>query len=247
MNSFRDFEKSLCILWDRACINILDPDQVSGANGILCYGYVDHAAGLTFEGLALVSCMDDDYTIVLDNDEIFSFLKKRKGMLEGVVVTGGEPTINRDLIPFLSSLKDLGYLVKLDTNGYRPDVLRQAVEKGVVDYVAMDIKTSLDEYPKLCGVENIDTSRIKESIDYLMTGVVDYEFRTTVVEPLHHEENFKKIGQITKGCRRYFLQSFVESGNILGKNCFPPSSGQLQNYLEILSSYIENVSIRDRG
>ena len=70
MNSFRDFEKSLCILWDRACINILDPDQVSGANGILCYGYVDHAAGLTFEGLALVSCMDDDYTIVLDNDEI---------------------------------------------------------------------------------------------------------------------------------------------------------------------------------
>ena len=69
MNSFRDFEKSLCILWDRACINILDPDQVSGANGILCYGYVDHAAGLTFEGLALVSCVDDDYTIVLDNDE----------------------------------------------------------------------------------------------------------------------------------------------------------------------------------
>ena len=101
----------------------------------------------------------------MDNDEIFSFLKKRKGMLEGVVVTGGEPTINRDLVPFLSSLKDLGYLVKLDTNGYRPDVLRQAVEKRVVDYVAMDIKTSLDEYPKLCGVENIDTSRIKESID----------------------------------------------------------------------------------
>ena len=182
-----------------------------------------------------------------DMEEVMAYLDVRKGILDGVVISGGEPCLQSDLVPFLARLKEKGLLVKLDTNGYRPDVFRQAVEKRVVDYVAMDIKTSLDEYPKLCGVENIDTSRIKESIDYLMTGVVDYEFRTTVVEPLHHEENFKKIGQITKGCRRYFLQSFVESGNILGKNCFPPSSGQLQNYLEILSSYIENVSIRDRG
>ena len=229
---------------------------IHGIQKLTLVDYPGHPASILFSGNCNFRCpfcqnsplvLYSDEEPVLDNDEIFSFLKKRKGMLEGVVVTGGEPTINRDLVPFLSSLKDLGYLVKLDTNGYRPDVLRQAVEKGVVDYVAMDIKTSLDEYPKLCGVENIDTSRIKESIDYLMTGVVDYEFRTTVVEPLHHEENFKKIGQITKGCRRYFLQSFVESGNILGKNCVPPSSGQLQNYLEILSSYIENVSIRDRG
>ena len=162
-------------------------------------------------------------------------------------MTGGEPTINKDLIPFLSSLKDLGYLVKLDTNGYMPEVLRKAVESGVVDYVAMDIKTSLDEYSKLCGVENIDTSRIKESIDYLMSGAVDYEFRTTVVEPLHHKENFEKIGEMTKDCLRYYLQSFVDSGNIIGKNCFPPTQEQLQNYLEILSYYIKNVSIRDRG
>ena len=167
-------------------------------------------------------------------------------MLEGVVVTGGEPTINKDLIPFLSSLKDLGYLVKLDTNGYMPEVLRKAVESGVVDYVAMDIKTSLDEYSKLCGVENIDTSRIKESIDYLMSGAVDYEFRTTVVEPLHHKENFEKIGELLKGCRRYYLQSFVDSGNIIGKNCYPPSQEQLKNYLKTVSNYIESVSIRDR-
>ncbi len=229
---------------------------IHGIQKLTLVDFPGHPAAILFSGKCNFRCpfcqnaplvVGSDEEPVLDNDEIFDFLKKRKRMLEGIVMTGGEPTINADLIPFLSSLKDLGYLVKLDTNGYRPDVLREAVEKGVVDYVAMDIKTSLDEYPKLCGVNNIDTSRIKESIDYLMSDKVDYEFRTTVVEPLHHEENFKKIGEMTKDCKRYFLQSFVESGNILGKNCFPPSSEQLQSYLETLNSYIENVSIRDKA
>ena len=228
---------------------------IHGIQKLTLVDFPGHPASILFSGNCNFRCpfcqnaplvLDSEDEPVLDNDEIFSFLKKRKKMLEGVVVTGGEPTINKDLIPFLSSLKDLGYLVKLDTNGYMPEVLRKAVESGVVDYVAMDIKTSLDEYSKLCGVENIDTSRIKESIDYLMSGAVDYEFRTTVVEPLHHKENFEKIGEMTKNCQRYFLQSFVDSGNIIGKNCFSPSPKQLQNYLEILSSYIKNVSIRDR-
>ena len=228
---------------------------IHGIQKLTLVDFPGHPASILFSGNCNFRCpfcqnaplvLDSEDEPVLDNDEIFSFLKKRKKMLEGVVVTGGEPTINKDLIPFLSSLKDLGYLVKLDTNGYMPEVLRKAVESGVVDYVAMDIKTSLDEYSKLCGVENIDTSRIKESIDYLMSGAVDYEFRTTVVEPLHHKENFEKIGEMTKDCLRYYLQSFVDSGNIIGKNCFSPSIEQLQNYLEILSSYIKNVSIRDR-
>ena len=229
---------------------------IHGIQKLTLVDFPGHPASILFSGNCNFRCpfcqnaplvLDSEDEPVLDNDEIFSFLNKRKKMLEGVVVTGGEPTINKDLIPFLSSLKDLGYLVKLDTNGYMPDVLRKAVESGSVDYVAMDIKTSLDEYPKLCGVEDIDVSRIKESIDFLMTGAVDYEFRTTVVEPLHHKENFEKIGEMTKNCQRYFLQSFVDSGNIIGKNCFSPSPEQLQNYLEILSSYIKNVSIRDRA
>lgn len=229
---------------------------IHGIQKLTLVDYPGHPAAILFSGKCNFRCpfcqntplvLDSDQEPVLDNDELFEFLKKRKRMLEGIVVTGGEPTINGDLIPFLSSLKDLGYLVKLDTNGYMPDVLKEAVEKNVVDYVAMDIKTSLDEYPNLCGVKNIDVSRIEESIQFLMSGKVDYEFRTTVVEPLHHKENFEKIGEITKGCLRYFLQSFVDSGNILGKNCFSPTSEQLQNYLETLSSYIENVSIRDRG
>ena len=229
---------------------------IHGIQKLTLVDFPGHPASILFSGNCNFRCpfcqnaplvLDSEDEPVLDNDEIFSFLKKRKKMLEGVVVTGGEPTINKDLIPFLSSLKDLGYLVKLDTNGYMPEVLRKAVESGVVDYVAMDIKTSLDEYSKLCGVENIDTSRIKESIDYLMSGAVDYEFRTTVLEPLHHKEKKKKIGEMTKDCLRYYLQSFVDSGNIIGKNCFSPSIEQLQNYLEILSSYIKNVSIRDRA
>lgn len=182
---------------------------------------------------------------VIPDGEIFSFLTKRRRMLDGVVVTGGEPTINADLIPFLGRIKELGYFVKLDTNGYLPSVLKEAVESGYVDYVAMDIKTSLDEYSLLSGVDT-DTTRIKESIDFLLGGTVDYEFRTTVVNELHHRENFEKIGETIKGAKRYFLQSFVPSEDTISKSFTTPALSTLENYMEILKSYIESVSIRDR-
>ncbi len=182
---------------------------------------------------------------VIPEDEIFSFLEKRKRMLEGVVVTGGEPTINSDLIPFLGRIKEIGYSVKLDTNGYMPKVLEDAVRSGFVDYVAMDIKTSLDEYSVLSGVKT-DTERIEESIDFLLSGEVDYEFRTTVVEELHNASNFEKIGEKIKGARRYFLQSFVPSEDTISGGFTTPSLERMENYKEILKNYIENVSIRDR-
>ncbi len=182
---------------------------------------------------------------VISEDELFSFLKKRKNMLDGVVVTGGEPTINSDLIPFLGRIKELGYSVKLDTNGYLPTMLKNAVKSGSVDYVAMDIKTSLDEYDLLTGVKT-DTSRIEESIAFLLEGNVDYEFRTTVVRELHKRENFVKIGETIRGCRRYFLQSFVQSEDTIQKGFASPSLEDLQGYVKLLNSYIENVSIRDR-
>ncbi len=182
---------------------------------------------------------------VIPDEEIFSFLEKRKRMLEGVVVTGGEPTINSDLIPFLGRIKEIGYSVKLDTNGYMPKVLEDAVRSGFVDYVAMDIKTSLDEYSVLSGVKT-DTERIEESIDFLLSGEVDYEFRTTVVEELHNASNFEKIGEKIKGARRYFLQSFVPSEDTISGGFTTPSLERMENYKEILKNYIENVSIRDR-
>ena len=228
---------------------------IHGIQKLTLVDYPGHPAAILFTGDCNFRCpfcqnaplvLSSSSEPVVADEEIFSFLTKRKGMLEGVVVTGGEPTLQRDLIPFLGRLKTLGYLVKLDTNGYRPDVLEKAMESGYVDYVAMDIKTSLDEYPVVAGIKNLDVSRIERSVELLKSGTVDYEFRTTVVEPLHHKENFEKIGDLLKGCRRYYLQSFVDSGNIIGKNCFPPSQEQLKNYLKTVSNYIESVSIRDR-
>ena len=228
---------------------------IHGIQKLTLVDYPGHPAAILFTGDCNFRCpfcqnaplvLSSSSEPVIADEEIFSFLTKRKGMLEGVVVTGGEPTLQKDLIPFLGRLKTLGYLVKLDTNGYRPDVLEKAMESGYVDYVAMDIKTSLDEYPVVAGIKNLDVSRIERSVELLKSGTVDYEFRTTVVEPLHHKENFEKIGELLKGCRRYYLQSFVDSGNIIGKNCFPPSQEQLKNYLKTVSNYIESVSIRDR-
>ena len=228
---------------------------IHGIQKLTLVDYPGHPAAILFTGDCNFRCpFCQNVSLVLSSssepliadEEIFSFLTKRKGMLDGVVVTGGEPTLQKDLIPYLGRLKGLGYLVKLDTNGYRPDVLEKAMESGYVDYVAMDIKTSLDEYPVVAGIKNLDVSRIERSVELLKSGAVDYEFRTTVVEPLHHKENFEKIGELLKGCRRYYLQSFVDSGNIIGKNCFPPSQEQLKNYLKTVSNYIESVSIRDR-
>ena len=228
---------------------------IHGIQKLTLVDYPGHPAAILFTGDCNFRCpfcqnaplvLSSSSEPLIADEEIFSFLTKRKGMLDGVVVTGGEPTLQRDLIPFLGRLKTLGYLVKLDTNGYRPDVLEKAMESGYVDYVAMDIKTSLDEYPVVAGIKNLDVSRIERSVELLKSGAVDYEFRTTVVEPLHHKENFEKIGELLKGCRRYYLQSFVDSGNIIGKNCYPPSQEQLKNYLKTVSNYIESVSIRDR-
>ena len=227
---------------------------IHGLQKLTLVDYPGKCACILFSGACNFRCpfcqngslvLEPENEPVIPDGEIFSFLEKRKRMLEGVVVTGGEPTINADLIPFLGRIKALGYAVKLDTNGYMPSVLKDAVRSGYVDYVAMDIKTSLDEYSILSGVK-ADTSRIQESIDFLLSGEVDYEFRTTVVKELHHASNFKKIGETIKGAKRYFLQSFVPSEDTISTGFTTPSLEDLQNYKEILNSYIENVSIRDR-
>lgn len=227
---------------------------IHGLQKLTLVDYPGKCACILFTGACNFRCpfcqngslvLDSAGEPVIPGDEIFSFLKKRRRMLEGVVVTGGEPTINADLIPFLGRIKELGYFVKLDTNGYLPSVLKAAVSSGYVDYVAMDIKTSLDEYSLLSGVDT-DPSRIRESIDFLLSGTVDYEFRTTVVNELHHRENFEKIGEIIKGAKRYFLQSFVPSEDTISDGFTTPSEETLENYKEILKSYIECVSIRDR-
>ena len=227
---------------------------IHGIQKLTLVDFPSHIASIIFTGACNFRCpfchnkelvLFPDRSEKIPEEDIFAFLEKRKGMLEGVVVTGGEPTLQPDLVPFLGKLKALGYLVKLDTNGYRPDILYKALESGFVDYIAMDIKNSLDSYPKTAGIIDFDESRIIESISLLKEGKIDYEFRTTVVKELHNEENFKKIGHWLEGSRRYYLQNFVPSENTIEKGFSPCDENTIKTYLEILRNYIDNVQIRN--
>lgn len=151
-------------------------------------------------------------------EEILSYLEKRKGLLDGVCITGGEPLLQSDIRDFIKKIKALGYAVKLDTNGCYPEKLKALVNDGLVDYVAMDIKNCLDEYGKTVGIKDFDTAPIKESIEFLVNGNVEFEFRTTVVKELHSTNGIKALAEEIKGAKRYFLQSFVDSGDLIGEN-----------------------------
>ena len=181
---------------------------------------------------------------VVTEEEFFAFLEKRKGVLEGVAITGGEPTLQPDLEEFIKKIKDMGYLVKLDTNGFLPKVLKNLVEKNLVDYVAMDIKNSKASYGKTVGIENINLKKIEESVDFLMEGKVDYEFRTTLVRELHTPQDIVEIGEWIKGCKRYFLQGFKDSGDILCSGLNGYDKKEMESLLNLLKSTIPTAEIR---
>lgn len=176
----------------------------------------------------------------MEKDEFFAFLKKRAGVLDGVCVTGGEPLLQEGLIPFLLEVKELGFTTKLDTNGLLHDRLRAAVEAGAVDYVAMDIKNCKTHYAETAGVPGLDLAPIEKSVQFLMEGKVDYEFRTTVVKELHTQADFTQIGQWLKGAKRYFLQSFKDSGDILSPGLSAPEKEEL---LEIRDRLLVNIPV----
>ncbi len=190
---------------------------------------------------SLVVKIDEDY---INEEEFFAFLEKRKGMLEGVCVTGGEPTLQSELPSFLAKIKALGYLVKLDTNGYRPDTLRQVVSAGLVDFVAMDIKNSKEKYDETVGVENFDISPILESVEFLLSGGVPYEFRTTVVKGLHTETDIEKISEWIAGASSYHIQSFADSGDLIGEGFDKYDKNTLANMVKIAKSKISVVTLR---
>lgn len=179
------------------------------------------------------------------NEEIISFLKKRAGVLDGVAITGGEPTLMNGLYDFIKEVKSLGYAVKLDTNGTRPEVLKRIVYDGLVDYVAMDIKNSPEKYAYTCGLpDSYDLSRIEQSKSFLMEGNVDFEFRTTVARPFHEEADFYKIAEWLKGSEKYFLQQFKDSGDIIGENVSAYSDEEMKRFLDILLPFVPNAQLR---
>lgn len=151
----------------------------------------------------------------LDEDEVLDFLKKRQGILDGVAITGGEPMLHRDLPELLSKIKALGYKIKLDTNGSNPEMLKEVIERRLIDRVAMDIKNSPEAYGETIGVENFDLAPIERSKDMLLCGDMDYEFRTTVVKGIHTEESLTEAAKWIKGAKEYYLQQFKDSGNLI--------------------------------
>ncbi|HBR15703.1 MAG TPA: anaerobic ribonucleoside-triphosphate reductase activating protein [Candidatus Omnitrophica bacterium] len=158
--------------------------------------------------------LPEKFQAPMAEEQVLDFLLKRRGQLEGVVVTGGEPTLQKDLLPFLKKIKDMGYQIKLDTNGSHPGVLREALQKKLVDFIAMDIKAPLEKYPQLTGVKDY-LHAIEESIVLIESSAYPYQFRTTVVKSLLSEEYLQKILRLIKETSSYHLQPFVTTNPIL--------------------------------
>ena len=179
----------------------------------------------------------------MDEEEFFAFLKKRKGLLDGVCVTGGEPTLRKDLPDFLRKIKEAGYLIKLDTNGTNPRMLRQLIQDDLLDYVAMDIKSSPERYREACGGIDVLTA-VRESAALLLEGSVDYEFRTTCCVSLQDEQAMEAIGKWLSGAKNYYLQSFVDSGDLVGTGVSGFTKEEMEALLNAVLPYIPNTRIR---
>ncbi len=180
----------------------------------------------------------------IDEAAVLKHWEKRKGILEGICVTGGEPTLRPELAGFLRRMKEAGALTKLDTNGSRPDVLSRLFEEKLVDYTAMDIKASPALYPVISGTDAVPVSDICRSVALVMDQSPDYEFRTTVTRELFTEETFHEIGSMIRGAKAYYLQAFRDSGALLSENFHPPEADFLKRAQDIMLTYVERVEIR---
>lgn len=181
----------------------------------------------------------------LDESALFDLLKKRSGVLEGVVITGGEPLLHADLPEFMREIKRLGYMVKLDTNGTDPEYLSKLIDAHLCDYVAMDVKNPLKDYASATGIADVDTASLRRSIDLLVSGTVDYEFRTTVVKGIHTKDKIEEIAREITGARAYFLQVFKDSGDLVapqGLSAF--SKEEMEELCEAAKKYLPRVGIR---
>lgn len=199
---------------------------ISGLNKTTLLDYPERVAATVFTGGCNFRCpFCHNAGLVLSplsqemfsEEEILSFLKKRKGILSGVCITGGEPTIQQDLPEFLAKIKELGYAIKLDTNGSHPKLLQKLLDTHQIDYVAMDIKNIPSEYPDTAGCSEMDILSVKKSVELLKRSSISYEFRTTVVKELHTLEKLQEICRWIEGSPKYFLQQFEDSGELLAE------------------------------
>ena len=188
--------------------------------------------------------LDGTAPAVMDDEELLSFLKKRQGLLDGVAFTGGEPLLQKDLPELMGKIRDLGYPVKLDTNGTFPDRLNRMITDGLVQYVAMDIKNSQERYADTAGLKEMDLAPVRESVSLLMEGRTEYEFRTTVVAELHDDSSFSGIGKWIKGAAHYYLQKFTDRETVPFEGLHAPTDDQMRKWAEMLRPDIPAVELR---
>lgn len=181
---------------------------------------------------------------VFEEETVLKYLDKRKGVLDGVCVTGGEPLLMEGLYAFLKRVRERGLSIKLDTNGTFPAKLKTLVRDGLIDYVAMDVKSSPTRYAQACGRADADCASVRESIAFLLTNAVDYEFRTTVVQGLHDEQTLTEAAQSIRGAKRYYLQKFVDSGDLMESGYSAAPDERMREYLEAVKPYVAFAALR---
>lgn len=180
----------------------------------------------------------------ISEEEILSYLARRKGVLDGVALTGGEPLLQPGLPDFIREVRGMGFKVKLDTNGCHPDRLEAVISEGLVDYVAMDIKNSPERYPETVGIPGFDLTPVRRSLGLLLSGNTDYEFRTTAVREFHDADSFRGIGEFIRGARRWYLQNFVDSGALIEEGLHGFDEEELKGFEHIVGEYVGETGIR---
>lgn len=178
-------------------------------------------------------------------ESIMEYLKKRQGILDAVCITGGEPTLMNDLLDKMKDVKSLGYLIKLDSNGSKPEVVKEAFKQGLVDYVAMDIKNCPEKYPLTTGLKEVDMTPIEETVRFLIDSGIGYEFRTTIIDEHHTEEDIEKLGQFIKGAKKCFLQKFTDSEYCISRGLHEVPKEKALRFKAILEKYVDKVELRN--
>ena len=227
--------------------------EIHGIQKLTLLDYPGHTACTVFLGRCNYRCpFCHNASLVLhpndqpgvESAELFTLLERRRGLLDGVCITGGEPTLQRDLPELCAEIRERGFLVKLDTNGTNPAMLASLTERGLVDYVAMDIKNSPERYPQTVGRQNLDLTPIRESAAFLLSGAVDYEFRTTVVREFHDGDCFRAIGAWIEGAKQYYLQAFVARDTVLQPGLSACTGAEMEHFAHILRPFVPNVALR---
>lgn len=181
---------------------------------------------------------------VIPFEDILEYLESRKGLIDAVVVSGGEPTLMPDLKEKIIKLRELGFLIKLDTNGTNPETIKDLYESGLIDYVAMDIKNSFKKYPLTVGVKNAYLDKVSQSIQYLMNSGIDYEFRTTLIDEFHDIQDIREMAETLKGAKRLYLQKFVDRESCIQRGLHEVSKEKAESFVDILKPFIDKVSLR---